>query len=120
MYSESIEVNQTFKGIILSVENTNNVLGKCLLEKLAFLTASYFKGIVSQKFYMLLLVSLDSQTLSTPFLLHPFFKISSCSCQIFDYLRFRGDFLTVPKQLTAICTLLKNPYHFHIKYSIFC
>jgi hypothetical protein len=41
------------------------------------------KGRVSRK--LLLLVSLDSSTLSTPFLLNTFWKTSSFSCRIFYY-----------------------------------
>jgi hypothetical protein len=49
---------------------------------------SLLKGIVSRKFDMLLLVSLDRYKFSTPFLFYPFLKISSLSCRIFDYKMF--------------------------------
>jgi hypothetical protein len=55
------------------------------------------QGIVSRKFAMLLLVPWESKKCSTPFLFHPFFKISSFSCQIFDYEMFQG-FLFIKSQ----------------------
>jgi hypothetical protein len=52
-----------------------------------------FKGIVSRKFDMLLLVLLESEKFCTHVLLYPFLKISSFSCLILDYNMFGGDFL---------------------------
>jgi hypothetical protein len=57
-----------------------------------FLSSKNFKGIVSRKFDMLLLVPLDRYKFSTAFLLYPFFKISSLSCRIFYYKMFSGGF----------------------------
>jgi hypothetical protein len=58
------------------------------------------------------LVSLDSQTLSTPFLLNSSFKISSFSCQIIDFKSFWGDFspkrLTNPAFLSNLYTVEKS------------
>jgi hypothetical protein len=51
------------------------------------------KGIVSQKFHVLFLVSFESLEVSTPFLFYPFFTISSFSFRIFEYTMFSGEIL---------------------------
>jgi hypothetical protein len=69
------------------------------------------KGIVSRTFAMLLLIPLESQKYSEPFLLYPFLKISWFSCRIFDYNIFGiNEFTTVGMEdslSTPTCTLLK-------------
>jgi hypothetical protein len=65
---------------------SNKHMGECL------------KGIVSRKFAMLLLVPLESQNYSKPFLLKAFLKISSFSCRIFDVKIF--GFNSSPKWVT--------------------
>jgi hypothetical protein len=62
-----------------------------------------FKWIVSRKFAMLLLVSLESYKYSTPFLVHQFLKISSFSYRKFDYKMFSGDFLLSPFSVNDSC-----------------
>jgi hypothetical protein len=60
-----------------------------------------FKGIVSRKFAILLLVSLESYKYSTPLLLKPFLNLSPFSWRIF-----------YGKISTPTCTPLKNQRYF--------
>jgi hypothetical protein len=58
---------------------------------------------------MLLLIPLDINYVSTPFLINPFFKISSFSCRIFDYTGrcLASIFYQVPKELIVWDTIGK-------------
>jgi hypothetical protein len=58
----------------------------------------YFTGIVSRKFGIIRKLGSFS-----PFLFHPFFKISSFSCRIFDYSTFSGEFSLRHKTVNEFC-----------------
>jgi archaellum biogenesis protein FlaJ (TadC family) len=73
----------------ISISAVINEISKLCQSKNIIRIKTAFKGIVSGKFAILLLVSLESQKYSTPFLLKPFSNSSPFSWRIFDsMLRF--------------------------------
>jgi hypothetical protein len=79
MYVKDKEFRQDYTGSLGQRGWIGKYCGKIYTSPIKMLFYSLIKGIVSQKFAMLLLVPLESLNYSKPFLLKAFLKISPFS-----------------------------------------